>query len=52
MTVSPGSVSDGLTQIVMVNSIPLGLLKHEVKDIDRKRLRVREQLGKINSMRL
>ena len=39
MTVSSGSVSDGLTQAVMVNSIPLRPLKHEAKDIDRKRLK-------------
>ena len=34
-----GSISDGLTQTVMVNSIPLRPLKHEAKDIDRKSLK-------------
>lgn len=58
-TVSPGGVPDGLTQTVVVNSIPLRPLKHEEKDTDRKgakrdreRERATEQLGKINSLRL
>lgn len=54
MSVSPGGVSDGLTQTVEVNSIPLRPLKLEEKDTDRKRVRRdwEEKLGKINSMRL
>jgi len=41
--VSLGGVSDGLTQTVMVNSIPLRPLKHEERERERERERKRER---------